>query len=408
MRFLITNCDYPAFLSCLYAQNPGLTEAPYAEQLRVRNESLFGTADFYSEHLRRLGHDAIDIHINNKALQLAWAREQGITVPGDVAWTFRLRRGIVPWLSRQRSSRWMYAILRAQIEQYQPDVVLNHQVALAPDFFRSIRPQHGLLIGQHAATALPAGADFGGYDLMLSSFPPTLEFFRPRGIAVRLLRLGFDPRALTAARPADAPEYQVTMVGSLEGVHRERLLWLEELCRALPQLRVFGPAPTHLPASSPIHAHYEGQAWGRAMFGVLSRSRIAINHHGSVPPYANNMRLYEATGMGALLLTDWKPDLEQIFVPGREAVAYHSTRMCLDQIHYYLAHDDQRRTIARAGQARTLREHSYAARMRELLSIIEEVMPAGAGRGGREESGADVISLRGHGHVEKPPKAKAA
>jgi hypothetical protein len=47
-------------------------------------------------------------------------------------------------------------------------------------------------------------------------------------------------------------------------------------------------------------------------------------------------------------------------------------------------------------------------RMRELLSIIEEVMPAETGRGGREESSAKAVSLRGHGHMDKSPKAKAA
>ena len=40
--------------------------------------------------------------------------------------------------------------------------------------------------------------------------------------------------------------------------------------------------------------------------------------------YANNMRLYEATGVGALLVTDWKENLGEMFEPGKEVVAYRS------------------------------------------------------------------------------------
>src|ERR1051326_2029511 len=80
MRFVILNTDYPEFLTWLYTQNPGLEGASYPEQLRVRMDTCFGVADFYSSNLRRLGHEAWDIHANNQRLQSAWARERGIAV----------------------------------------------------------------------------------------------------------------------------------------------------------------------------------------------------------------------------------------------------------------------------------------------------------------------------------------
>ena len=78
MKFLILNTDYPEFLRWLYAHHAGLAKQPYEEQLKVRNESLFGVADFYSGNLRALGHEAYDIHANNGLMQKAWARQQGI------------------------------------------------------------------------------------------------------------------------------------------------------------------------------------------------------------------------------------------------------------------------------------------------------------------------------------------
>ncbi len=71
MRFLILNADYPEFLRWLYSKYPGLGKHPYEEQIGVRNESLFGVADFYSSNLRKLGHEAYDIHLNNGFMQAA-------------------------------------------------------------------------------------------------------------------------------------------------------------------------------------------------------------------------------------------------------------------------------------------------------------------------------------------------
>ena len=77
MKFLILNTDYPEFLCWLYAQNPGLEDRPYQEQMQARAESLFGVADFYSTNLCKLGHEAWDIHANNEFMQKTWAKEHG-------------------------------------------------------------------------------------------------------------------------------------------------------------------------------------------------------------------------------------------------------------------------------------------------------------------------------------------
>ena len=40
-------------------------------------------------------------------------------------------------------------------------------------------------------------------------------------------------------------------------------------------------------------------------------------------------------------------------------------------MNHYLAREDERHAIARAGQARTLRDHTYRRRMEELVEILE-------------------------------------
>ena len=65
------------------------------------------------------------------------------------------------------------------------------------------------------------------------------------------------------------------------------------------------------------------------------------------------MRLYEATGVGALLLTEAAPNLSDMFEPGVEIVTYTGADDLIEKARHYLEHEDERAAIARAGQART-------------------------------------------------------
>src|SRR5215510_8181628 len=328
MRFLILTNDYREFLDWLYAQHPGLKRRHYEEQMRVRIESLFGGPYIYSNHLRELGHESQDIYSNNLYMQRAWARENGLRVKEDWQWKFRLRRGIVPWVFRVREDRWRYDILAAQIKNHKPDVLLNLAMdGINDHFLKEMKPYVRLLMGQHAASPLPKTMDFSCYDLLSSSFPPTVEYFRRKGIPAELHHLGFDPHWLSCVEAGERT-LDVTFIGSFHPIHSSRVAWLEALCSAFPQLKVWSPSINHLAPNSPIRGRYQGPAWARDVPKIFSRSKITLNHHGDIPPYANNGRLYEATGMGALLMTDWKENLHELFEPGKEVVAYRRSHEC--------------------------------------------------------------------------------
>jgi len=283
-----------------------------------------------------------------------------------------LIRPVLRSLDSQRS--WFYDILAAQVKHYKPDVLLNQSMsAIRSDFLKEIKPYVRLLVGQHAASRLSDAEDFSCYDLIVSSFPPTVEYFCRKGIPAELHRLGFEPRVLSYLE-AKGRIFDVTFIGSFSHVHSSRVGLLEFLCGWFPNLRIWSPAIEHLPPASPIRSCYEGRAWGRHMYQVLQDSRITLNHHGEIAPYANNMRLYEATGVGTMLLTDWKENLHEMFEPGKEVVAYHTPEECAELTTYYLEHEDERKAIARAGQERTLRDHTYSHRMRELVDIVRKYL----------------------------------
>jgi len=62
--------------------------------------------------------------------------------------------------------------------------------------------------------------------------------------------------------------------------------------------------------------------------------------------------------------------LNDLFEVGKEVVAYSTPKEAAELVRYYLAHPAQADLIARAGQARTLRDHTYKQRMTELLPLL--------------------------------------
>lgn len=352
----------------MYTQQSTLRRASYEAQLQERNRMFFGVGDAYSQALRSRGHVAVDVHVNNAHLQRAWAIEHGLRRPrgGSDRVHLRMRRGIVPWPSRGPSQRWLLEVLIAQLADVRPDVVLNHDIGwLPPSMLRELVGPQTLLIGQHAAPPLPV-ADYRPYDLIVSSWPPLIERMRSAGLRTEHLGLGFDPRVLHEVASVDR-DLPLTFVGGLGPLHGDRIPFLEALCAVRPDMLVFGPSIVGLAEDSPIRRCYAGQAFGIDMFRVLARSQVTLNHHGFPEPHANNMRLFEATGVGATLLTDAKPDLDRYFSPGREVLTYRCVKECLEIVGGSEAVDPE---LAVRAQARTLAKHTWDDRVASLLRIV--------------------------------------
>ena len=390
MRILVLNADYPRFLAWLYRRQPGLEHASYADQMAARNASLFGLADFYSRNFAALGHPAAEIHVNNPWLQAAWAREHGMATeppepPGAIAgkappaWLQRVaapfkpllrplarKVGLSPRLDGQAED-----ILLAQIEEFRPDLVLNQDVFHVDT--RLMRRIKGIgspiLVGQ-VGIEPSRGEDWSVYDLLISQLPRIVQSFRAVRVRSEVCHLAFEPGILDALPAATAADVEVSFVGSVSVDHQQRIALLEAVAQRY-DLKLWGNRPPTLSASSPLQRCFQGEVWGAGMYQVLRRSRITLNSHIDLAGReAGNMRLFEATGAGTFLLTDFKDNLDTLFAPDREVVAWRSIDDCLNAIGRYLADDDGRAAIARAGQARTMAQHTYSHRAREILGLI--------------------------------------
>jgi spore maturation protein CgeB len=373
MRILVIDSYYSAFLKSLYEQHLDLAQRPYDEQLRTLMDQCFGTGDFYSRNLIALGHESTEIVANCEPLQRAWAGEQGVKLQ---KWALDKRAGMIPWLRSVQDNNWFYTVLAAQVKQYRPDVLYLQDInGISAAFLREVRPYVKLIAGQ-IACPISSDVDFREYDLVLSSLPHYVRRFRAQGLSSQLFRLGFESAVLEKLTRQSSP-HQVVHIGGYGPIHRERNELLESLTDHGIPLICWGYGINHLSPSSSLHGCYQGEAWGLQMYNIRLNSRICVSKHVSevADVYANIMTLYEATGVGTLLMIDQRDDLATLFEPGKEVIAYNSAAEAAELIEYYLTHEEERQAIAQAGQARTLREHTYRHRMEEFVGIVKRYLP---------------------------------
>jgi hypothetical protein len=371
VRVAVVDTYYPAFQQQFYAANPGLAAETYADQHAALLATWFGTADSYSFYLRALGHDATDLIVNCHPLQAAWAREHGL---------MRLAAGVAARIPGPAGRRARTAVERrialAQIHELNAEVVYCHNL----DFFTraeldALRAEGRLVAGQ-IASPLPAWRTVEGFDFVATSFPHFVERIRSRGVDSEYLKLAFDTRIRELVPESDPHSERLEDVVFVGGVHPDvhpaGTALLERICTERP-IAVFGYGADALPATSAIRERYRGEAWGLDMYRALASAKVALNRHIDVAEgHANNMRLYEATGMGAALLTDNGVNLAELFVPGREVATYDGADDVIARIDDLLADDTGRIAIAEAGQWRTTVEHTWENRMGELAEMLEE------------------------------------
>jgi len=83
-------------------------------------------------------------------------------------------------------------------------------------------------------------------------------------------------------------------------------------------------------------------------------------------------RVFEVLACGGFLLTGKSDEpVEQIYQPGKEIVVFDSQNDLIDKVRYYLQHDKERQEIAAAGFERTIKEHTYAKRFKEIFQSMQ-------------------------------------
>jgi hypothetical protein len=335
----ILDTYYPQFLARL--RRP---EMPYEALLELTLNYSFGTADFYSRGLSRLGWNCFDIIANDTVLQAKWAEENNSKI---------FSHGI---------------IAVSQITHFNPQIIFCQDLSLfSLEQLKEFKRRGHILAGQ-CSCALGDVEKVRCFDILFTSFPYYIAKFESIGVHGIYLPLAFDPVVLKRTGEQSEKTIPCCFVGGIGHQWDNTIHILDAIAQQIKGAQFWGYGYDHVPQ---LKAHWKGEAWGLDMYRLLRSSKIVINRHGAISRgCSNNLRLFEATGCGALVLTETSSNIEDFFEPD-EIVTYRSAAEAVDKIRYYLDHDDERRTIAAKGQARTLKDHTYAQRMPRVSELLE-------------------------------------
>lgn len=102
------------------------------------------------------------------------------------------------------------------------------------------------------------------------------------------------------------------------------------------------------------------------MPGLSPENRNALNW----PAESINPRTFDMSACGTLQLTDARGELPQMYAVGSELAVYRGAKDLMDQIDYYLTHEEERLLVAARGYRRTRAEHTFDDRIKKMLDII--------------------------------------
>lgn len=414
----IAGMHYTKAIQNCYENHLALATKTYVEQQKV----LFGQAlnyfDSFMRGMQALGNEACEIIYDIELLQKQWAKENGV---------FFTKNNWQEEILLAQIASFKPDVLYFQDIYGLSSQCKRHLKSLFPFLkliviFRGF-PQADTTLLSHLKTA----------DLVFVGSPHLRDPLRTAGFNCHLVYHFFDPLLLNLI-PESPPLYDFSFIGSsgygYGAGHKDRYwfltdliekshlqLWVDEqghyvpktllqkckrkarnlikasLKRVNPSLLKTLPLPGKfhnlaneciqektlqiplIPLAKLYPRRCKEPVFGLQMYDLLKKSKITFNKHSNpAEGYVDNIRLFQATGMGACLLTDSGSNMKDLFEEDREVVTYKNVDECLEKVHFLLTNEKERSSIAKAGQARTLRDHTSLKRTAEMHDLIVKQM----------------------------------
>ena len=399
MKIAFLSSIYPAHAEKIYLENPKLFQKSSDEQIEFIRWHALSSFVRWNELLENQGFQTSGFNLNLPEVALAWAKENNFET---------------------KASDNILEIGLERIRQFKPDIVFS----LAPlnylknNFLNELigslskKPK---LIAWYGANA---GEEeiFRYFDLTLSNSKHLVNSLKKKDIQADFLQHSFDPIVLDKIKIPKERINRGAFFGNLEltADFRKRTNFLEKVSiktRLLDvhatvkvptfteRFKYFGIKSRYLTSKkiNPIISTNRLSKWadpkilppspwnlskkfirgikepcyGKSMLESLASYDFAINYHNKhTGNYACNMRLFESTGLGCTLLTDYKNDLNDYFEIGTEILSYKSADEACEKIEYLYKNPSLSRKISYAGQKKCLECFNTQNQIKILSDIL--------------------------------------
>ncbi|HEX2866162.1 MAG TPA: FkbM family methyltransferase [Ignavibacteriales bacterium] len=365
MKILQLDTFYSRPLEILYNKYPALKEEPFAVQMDAILRDGFAAVHTIAPYMTQMGYEAMWVVGNLPEAQIKWAKENGYSL--------------------RNPNNWLHEISRAQIETFRPDVLYTtNAMVFDSSFMRSLSYRPKLIIGFQASD-IPNGTDWSEFDLFLSPLGSLRnEAIKCGARETEMYMPGF-PVWIYDSIKSISPVNDLVFCGQwTEDLHKNRNKYLTEI------VKYFGgkiKLDYHLSGQinkipDPVQKVNNGACYGLQMHRYIKEGKIAFDARGDIRSFNRenpidvaknetaNMRIFEVTGSGVLLLTEHKDNLGSYFEIGKEIETYKDSNELFEKINYYLANPKERDLIAENGRLRCHRDHSMANRIKQFDDII--------------------------------------
>ncbi len=359
LRILLAVSYYEEYLRSFYRNRPGLSRASFREQSAALEADHFAWPAGLARHMRgEEGFEAEVVVTNAESLQRAWAAENGA---GDYPW-----------------NAWREEILAERVRRFRPDVLWIFPFDLLGEgFLRRVRPYAGKIL-MWMGSPLHERIEARGIAALLTENPATLSAMHSEFGKVVVTTPGFGAAEILSALGRVEKKHAITFAGGLSPLHRRRAALIAWLLEQGFDIRLHGYAvadpgdPEYTRALERIRGVLRPPLFGLDYYRFLAESSVTLDFHGDCAAgNAGNYRLFEATGMGACVLTEEAPNLGTLFEPGAEVLTFRDREDLASTLEGLLAAPEKARRIAAAGQARTLSAHDFRAMVRKIRTAWE-------------------------------------
>lgn len=263
-------------------------------------------------------------------------------------------------------------LIRWLVERAEPEMILCTRHAISA----GAEPLRGLLRGQRTAlwyfdAPTPLPLRVLALAQLVSEVYSTYGFqvaaFERAGCPARFLPQGLDPDVDQPAQHIpNAFRCDLSFIGSGQFSRRHEVL------RAFGQvgrLQIRGPSWDAAPAGLPVAgAAVRGAVVPQVIGGAgISLGINALPPEDSERDGGTSNRLWRVLGAGGCFLGEYVPGVERFAVPGEHALWYRSVDEGIGLARQFLADPAACRTIAAAGRAHAVAQHTYAHRLSLLL-----------------------------------------